>query len=552
MAQGVPLTALALVAYPLSREFRERVEKWADEPVTFLTVAELRRTGLRAALGRLRAERWARVLIPLEDPASSAIAPILATAALAAYPAPVSIVDIDLRATPVPRVEALTGLAAVTAASVDAQRTLRRAGRETAALLQVEPLAARVESRSLLYLNANLWFGVKAGGSVAHVAGVVNGFAELGYDVEIAGPERPPLVHPDLPFRQLHMPRAFGLPVEANNVRFSQAVASTSFPRPGFLYQRMSALNYAGVELARRLRVPLVLEYNGSEAWIARHWGRALRYDDLAVRTEEVSLRHAALVVTVSDALRDDLLARGVDESRIVVSPNGVDVDAFDPARRDPVARTELGIPEDAVLTTFVGTFGQWHGVEVLARAIRELFRDDPDRLRRSHLHFLLIGDGLKMPDVRELLADVPSDLVTLTGLMPQAVTPRYVTDSDIAVSPHVPNADGTPFFGSPTKLFEYMAAGTAIVASDLDQIGTVLQPAIHAEALPDAGPAADDPTVALLAEPGSVAGLVAGIRFLAEHEDWRVHLGRRARERAVSRHTWTAHVDAIANRLPV
>ncbi len=171
----------------------------------------------------------------------------------------------------------------------------------------------------------------------------------------------------------------------------------------------MSVLNYAGTGLARRLRVPLVLEYNGSEAWIARHWRRALRYDDLAVRTEEVSLRHAALVVTVSDALRDDLLARGVDETRIVVYPNGVDVDAFDPAQRDPAARTELGVPEDAVLTTFVGTLGQWHGVEVLARAIRELFRDDPDRLRRSRLHFLLIGDGLKMPDVRELLADVPS-----------------------------------------------------------------------------------------------------------------------------------------------
>src|SRR5207342_2849964 len=125
---------------------------------------------------------------------------------------------------------------------------------------------------------------------------------------------------------------------------------------------------------------------------------------------------------------------------------------------------------------TFVGTFGQWHGADVLARAIRRMCDTDAEWMRRSKLRFVLVGDGLKMPLVREILGDVCDPFVTLTGLVPQADAPAYLAASDLLLSPHVANADGSRFFGSPTKLFEYMAMGKAIVASDLDQIGDVLK----------------------------------------------------------------------------
>jgi glycosyltransferase involved in cell wall biosynthesis len=278
--------------------------------------------------------------------------------------------------------------------------------------------------------------------------------------------------------------------------------------------------------------VPLVLEYNGSEVWVARNWGRPLRYEQLALDAQAASLRHAHLVVTVSEPLANELVEQGVEPDRVVWHPNGVDADRFDPARFSDAERFALrdryGIPHDAVLVTFVGTFGQWHGVDVLASAIRT----ETDRWRRAGVRFLLVGDGLKMPDVRRELSGL-DDLATLAGLVAQDEAPLHVAASDILVSPHVANADGSPFFGSPTKLFEYMAAGKAIVASDLDQIGDVLR---------------DD--LAVLVAPGDVDGLVRGLRTAIENPARRHELGARARERVLERYTWGHHVDTILDAL--
>src|SRR5205823_1475084 len=154
----------------------------------------------------------------------------------------------------------------------------------------------------------------------------------------------------------------------SNLYRFGRSIPEQlgTVARPGFVYQRHSVGSYAGAVLARRAGVPLVLEYNGSEVWVARNWGRPLRHERLALDAETASLRHAHLVVTVSEALHDELVAHGVEPERVIWHPNGVDAERFDPARfsdADRVAlRARYGISENQTVVTFVGTFGQWHG----------------------------------------------------------------------------------------------------------------------------------------------------------------------------------------------
>ena len=427
----------------------------------------------------------------MEDENGSALLPLLKLVASIVPARHIYLVDAALRPQRISRLDAIGSVVRLAYASVVARTAVMRARHEIGNLLATERIAVdKVAGSEVLYLNANLWFGVKAGGSVGHISGVVNALLQTGYTVHFASAGGRLMIKDAATYIRLVPPAYFGMPFECNYYRFhfnvvQQLKQLATHHHFDFIYQRLSIANYSGVVLSRSLGIPLVLEYNGSEAWIARNWGRPLWEQGLAEQVEATNLRHAHLVVTISDVLRDELLDRGVAPERIVSYPNCIDPDMFDPERFTAQEVAELrrrhGIPVDAVVVTFLGTFGQWHGAEVLAQAIQQLIDNDQGWVEAKKVHFLLVGDGLKMPDVRKILGDhARGPYVTLAGLVPQHEAPLYLASSDILCSPHVPNADGTKFFGSPTKLFEYMAMGKAIVASDLDQIGDVLRNAVR------------------------------------------------------------------------
>jgi glycosyltransferase involved in cell wall biosynthesis len=239
----------------------------------------------------------------------------------------------------------------------------------------------------------------------------------------------------------------------------------------------------------------------------------------------------------------------------VLFYPNGIDPCVFDPARFKEEdrrrARAALGVPQDAQLLTFVGTFGTWHGTDVLAAAIRRLLDTDRGWLESRKVHFLYVGDGALAPKVRAILgSDLGGPVVTLAGLRPQAETPGTLAASDILLSPHVPNPDGTPFFGSPTKLFEYMAMAKPILASELDQIGWVLKGWRPGETPPAKGEPGRS-RAALFVEPGSVDALAAGIRQAVELPGAeREALGAEARRLVTQSFTWDRNVAAVLERL--
>lgn len=391
--------------------------------------------------------------------------------------------------------------------------------------------------RSPLYLNTNLWFGVIAGGSVGHIAGVINNFSKIFKSkIYFFSTDKIPTVSEEVLFNQLVPYTRFWdfieMPTLSTNRSFSQQLNHIKPFQFSLIYQRYSLNNFTGVELALKHNLPFVLEYNGSEVWISRHWGKKLKYEKLSHEIELLNFQKANLIVVVSEPLKSQLIEMGISPTKILVNPNGVNPDIYDPNINSNDLKKQLNI-ENKIVIGFIGTFGPWHGAEVLAQAFCSLLNKFP--YFKNSIHLLMIGDGIRMNEVINIIKhNGYEDFVTFTGIIPQIEGPKYLATCDILVSPHVPNIDGTPFFGSPTKLFEYMSMAKGIVASDLDQIGEILE---HNK-------------TALLVKPGDVLELASGIEKLILDKNLRDQLGINARNKIIDSYSWEIHTRKIFNRL--
>jgi glycosyltransferase involved in cell wall biosynthesis len=380
----------------------------------------------------------------------------------------------------------------------------------------------------IAYLRSTPSPGTPAGGAATHIKGFVDAATALGAQVNlisndyIAGVDEKELTLVD-PEPMGTTRAAFDL---RNNLIFSAGVLREIEREPvGLIYQRYGRFTWAGVESSLRTGAPLFLEYNGSEVWIGKHWDMSGMIP-LLERFERLNRDAAARIFVVSEVERRNLLRTGVADEKIIVNPNGVDVQEFRPEVGGAEVRRELGIREDEVVAGFVGTFGPWHGVLTLAEAIALLPED-------CGVRFLLVGAGRLRDEVERIVRSAgKAERVIFAGQVEHERVPALLDACDILLSPHVPLADGSEFFGSPTKLFEYMAMGKGIIASRLGQIGEVL---------------ADEET-ALLVEPGNARELSEAILRLSRSVELREGLGAAARLAAVERHTWQRNAERVLN----
>ena len=315
-----------------------------------------------------------------------------------------------------------------------------------------------------------------------HVQEMVNAFRELGHEVEVAAmasksekqssslsesfisrlaAKVPPLVYELLEILYNFYGFCF---LTKKIVRF----------RPHLIYERYALYTVAGIIASKIFRIPLLLEVNAPLSYEKKKYGE-LALPDLAKKIERWICLHSYKTIVVSTPLKKLLQNIGVPHNHMVVIPNGINPCVFNPNIDGEAVRKRFGLDGKIVLG-FVGWFRKWHGLEELLRIYVK------HGMGKKNIHLLLVGDGPAYKDLEAYIREngILEKGVTLTGPVARKNIPRYIAAFDLALQPDVTD------YASPIKLFEYMAMGKGVIASNKDNIKEIVGNAY--EALFEAG----------------------------------------------------------------
>jgi glycosyltransferase involved in cell wall biosynthesis len=293
--------------------------------------------------------------------------------------------------------------------------------------------------------------------------------------------------------------------------------------RQDLIFTRDLGLAALLLHIPASLRAPVVYEAHGIAADVAAALPSLLTGAPVAspaklrrlARREAHVWKSADGYVTITEGLKRELERRFGFRSRIVVAPDGTS------AATDP--RSPIPDPRSPAFTIgYAGHLYPWKGVDLVIEAVAAL-RDTRG---------LIIGGHEKEPDLARVKALATqlncASRITFTGLIPPAEVAARLREADVVTLPN-PRSAISSEFTSPLKLFEYMASGRPIVASDLPSLREVLR---HEEN-------------ALLAEPGNPQALVAGIRRIKDD----AALGQRLAAQAqadVAQFTWARRAERL------
>ena len=191
----------------------------------------------------------------------------------------------------------------------------------------------------------------------------------------------------------------------------------------------------AALRAGKKLGIPVIYEIRAfwEDAAVGNGTGRegSLRYR-LTKKLETHAVKAADAVAVICEGLRGDLIARGIDADKIVVSPNGVDLDLFgDPPPRDDGLAESLGLAAGDVVIGYIGSFYDYEGIDDLIAAMPALVAAQPGA------RLLLVGGGPMETALKAQAAASPAAAqIHFVGRVPHTEVERYYSLIDIFAYP--------------------------------------------------------------------------------------------------------------------
>jgi glycosyltransferase involved in cell wall biosynthesis len=300
------------------------------------------------------------------------------------------------------------------------------------------------------------------------------------------------------------------------------AARLTAGLKPAVLH---AASNYANAVIALALRdatrLPVVYEVRGfwEDTWLSRHAGtRDLKLSDryrLTRALETHCMESADLVVTLGEAMRDEIIDRGVDPGKVIIVPNGVSEEFLRPLPDDQGKLKEsLGIKPGQHVVGLVSSLVAHEGIGTLLEAVKIL----NDRGVRTRA--LIVGDGPEGPALQRQAAALGIDAI-FPGRVPMSQVRAYHAVLDVFVVPRTP--DRVCQLVTPLKPVEAMASGLPVVVSGVRALSEIV----------------NDKVTGLLSPPLDADALADALSELLGSADLRAKLGANAREWVARDRTW-------------
>ncbi|MEQ1509561.1 MAG: TIGR04063 family PEP-CTERM/XrtA system glycosyltransferase [Sphingopyxis sp.] len=257
------------------------------------------------------------------------------------------------------------------------------------------------------------------------------------------------------PMRELREVRALASRIEEVVAEF----------RPDILHAHSPVLTaLAAGRIAKRHGLPLLYEIRAfwEDAAVGNGTGTqgSLKYR-LTRALETHAVRRADAVAVICEGLRGDLIARGIAPAKLIVSPNGVDLDLFGaPPPRDSALAATLGLGNGPVIG-FIGSYYDYEGLDHLIAAMPALVAAAPD------VQLLLVGGGPMEAAWQGMATSSPAAKhIHFVGRVPHERVESYYSLIDVLVYPR--KAMRLTELVTPLKPLEAMAQGRLVAASNI------------------------------------------------------------------------------------
>jgi glycosyltransferase involved in cell wall biosynthesis len=291
--------------------------------------------------------------------------------------------------------------------------------------------------------------------------------------------------------------------------------------RPSVLH---AASNYANALIALALReatgLPVVYEVRGfwEDTWLSRHAASAdLRQSDRYLRTRALEthcMTACDLVVTLGEAMREEIIGRGVDPDKVIIVPNGVSEEFLTPLPDAAALRDQLGIRPGEYVVGLVSSLVAHEGIGTLLEAVK-ILNDRGVRVRA-----LIVGDGPERAALQRQAASLGLDAI-FTGRVPMSEVRRYHAVLDVFTVPRTP--DRVCQLVTPLKPVEAMASGLPVVVSSVRALAEIV----------------NDRVTGLQSPPLDAGALADNLQQLLASPELRAKLGGSAREWVARDRTW-------------